>query len=129
MSKNGFRTRAVFLGIVALLILVLVFARLGSETASAESPAPPHAQPAATRASDPQQYPVMDMVADKIIQKYQTSTCEQLWVQRAQPKKKPAQQEQEILILLRNDQQMRTAFINKIAPPIADKMFDCRMIP
>jgi hypothetical protein len=31
------------------------------------------------KASPPQQYPIMDNVADKIIQKYQTSTCEQLW--------------------------------------------------
>jgi len=26
-----------------------------------------------------QQYPIMDMVADKVIQKYQQSTCQQLW--------------------------------------------------
>jgi len=127
MSKNGFRTNAVLLGIAALL--VLVFARPGSQAASAALPALPHSQPAAAGAPDPQQYPVMDMIADKIIQKYQTSTCEQLWIQRAQPKKKPSQQEQEILILLRNDAQMRGAFINKIAPPIANKMFDCGMIP
>jgi hypothetical protein len=25
------------------------------------------------------QFPIMDQVADKVIQKYQTSTCEQLW--------------------------------------------------
>lgn len=75
------------------------------------------------------QYPIMDMIGDRIIQKYQTSTCEQLWQQKVQPKKKPSQQEQEMITLLRNDPQMRAAFINKIAPPIANKMFDCGMIP
>jgi hypothetical protein len=25
------------------------------------------------------QYPIMDRVANKVVQKYQTSTCEQLW--------------------------------------------------
>ena len=29
------------------------------------------------------QYPIMDMVADKVIQKYQTSTCQQLWEEKA----------------------------------------------
>ena len=32
------------------------------------------------------QYPIMDRVADKVIQKYQSSTCEQLWQQKGQPK-------------------------------------------
>jgi hypothetical protein len=73
-----------------------------------------------------QQYPIMDMVADKVIQKYQHSTCEQLWKQKG---KKKGPREQEALRLLRNDPQMRQAFINKVAAPIANKMFECGMIP
>jgi hypothetical protein len=72
------------------------------------------------------QYPVLDMVADKVVQKYQQSTCEQLWEARGKPK---SQQEQEIIGLLRNDPQMRTAFINRVAAPVANKMFECGMIP
>jgi hypothetical protein len=30
---------------------------------------------------------------------------------------------------LKGDPQMRAAFINQIAPPIANQMFDCGMIP
>ncbi|MGA3317986.1 MAG: hypothetical protein ABSC64_16290 [Candidatus Korobacteraceae bacterium] len=75
-----------------------------------------------------QQYPVMDMIANKLIQKYQTSTCEQLWEQKAK-KAPPSQQEQQAIQMLKSDPQMRAAFINKIAPPIANKMFDCGMIP
>ena len=73
-----------------------------------------------------QQYPVMEKLAQKVVQKYQQSSCEQLWEQKG--KAKP-EREQEIIQLLRNDPQMRTAFINKVAAPIANKMFDCGMIP
>ena len=72
------------------------------------------------------QFPILDMIAEKVVQKYQTSTCEQLWEQRGKPK---SAQEQEVLQMLRNDAQMRTAFINKVAAPVASKMFDCGMIP
>jgi len=36
-----------------------------------------------------QEFPIMDKIADKVIQKYQTSTCEQLWQERAQKGKAP----------------------------------------
>ena len=77
-----------------------------------------------------QQFPIMDKIADKVIQKYQTSTCEQLWQERAQKDKAPKpQMEQEALQMLKSDPQMRSAFINKVAAPIANKMFECGMIP
>jgi hypothetical protein len=72
------------------------------------------------------QLPVLDLVADKVMQKYQQSTCEQLWEARGKPK---SAQEQEIVQLLRTDPTMRAAFINKIAAPVANKMFECGMIP
>jgi len=75
-----------------------------------------------------QQYTIMDMIANKVIQKYQTSTCEQLWEKKAQ-KAPPSQQEQQGIQMLKSDPQMRQAFINKIAAPVANKMFDCGMIP
>jgi hypothetical protein len=80
------------------------------------------------RAHPPQQYPIMDKVADKIILKYQQSTCEQLWAKKSE-KAPPTPEEQKAIIFLKNDPQMRAAFINKIAPPIANKMLDCGMIP
>jgi hypothetical protein len=36
-----------------------------------------------------QGFPILDRIADKVIQKYQRSTCEQLWEQRAQKGKAP----------------------------------------
>lgn len=76
----------------------------------------------------PQQYPVMDKVADKIILKYQSSSCEQLWMKKSE-KAPPTAEEQKAVAFLKSDPQMRAAFINKIAPPIANKMFDCGIVP
>lgn len=75
-----------------------------------------------------QQYPVMDKVADKVIAKYQGSTCEELWQKKAS-KAPPSAEEQKVISFLKSDPQMRQAFIAKVAAPIANKMFDCGMIP
>jgi hypothetical protein len=72
------------------------------------------------------QYPILDKVANKVIQKYQNSSCEQLWQERGQPK---SQREQEAVNFLRSDPQMRQMFIDRVAAPIANKMFECGMIP
>ncbi|MGE5714701.1 MAG: hypothetical protein ACM32F_12585 [Betaproteobacteria bacterium] len=76
------------------------------------------------------QFPVMDKVAEKVIQKYQTSTCEQLWQEKAQGQGKPKpEMEQRVVKLLKEDPQMRQAFFNKVSAPIVNKMFECGMIP
>jgi hypothetical protein len=74
------------------------------------------------------QYPVLDQVANKVIQKYQTATCQQLWAERAQ-KAPPTPAEAKAIQFLHSDPQMRTLFLNKVAAPIANKMFECGMIP
>ena len=72
------------------------------------------------------QGPLFDMVVNKVIQKYQSSSCEQLWQQRGQP---AGAEEQRVMGLLKNDPQMRQAFFNQIAGPVMNKMFECGMIP
>ena len=72
------------------------------------------------------QYPILDMVAQHVIEKYQQSTCEQLWEKKGQPK---SPREQEAIQMLRSNPQMAAAFINQVAAPIANKMFQCGMIP
>jgi len=69
---------------------------------------------------------IMDMVANKVIGKYQSASCEQLWQQKGEPK---SQEEQRAVEFLKSDPQARTAFLNKIAGPIVNKMFECGMIP
>jgi hypothetical protein len=73
-----------------------------------------------------QDTPILDMVANKVIAKYENATCEQLWEQKGQPK---SPEQQEVIQKLQSDPEMRTAFIDKIAAPIANKMFSCGMIP
>ena len=76
------------------------------------------------------QFPIMEKVADKVIQKYQTSTCEQLWQEKAQGQGKPKpEMEQRAIQALKGDPQMRQAFFSKVSGPIVNKMFECGMIP
>src|SRR5271167_11819 len=96
-------------------LVLLSLLALGAYSKKAQAQAPP-------------QYPILDMIANKVIQKYQTSTCEQLWIKKSQ-KAPPSAEEQKIIGFLKNDPQMRTVFINKIAGPVANKMFECGMIP
>ena len=76
------------------------------------------------------QFPIMDQVAAKLIQKYQTATCEQLWQEKTQNQGKPkSPEEQRAIQFLRSDPQMQAAFFSKVATPIVTKMFECGMIP
>jgi hypothetical protein len=72
------------------------------------------------------QYPMLDTVAQKVIEKYTTSTCEELWEARGKPK---SQEEQNLIQILKNDQQMRQAFLDEVAGSIANRMFECGMLP
>jgi len=69
---------------------------------------------------------LLDAAADKVIKKYQAATCDEL---KAQKKEPPSDKEKEAIEYLRNDSQARIFFINKIAAPVLNKMFDCGMIP
>ncbi len=69
---------------------------------------------------------LLDAAADKVIKKYQAATCDEL---KAQKKEPPSDKEKEAIEFLRNDSQARISFINKIAAPVLNKMFDCGTIP
>jgi hypothetical protein len=75
------------------------------------------------------QFPIMDKIADKVVAKYTSTPCEQLWQKKQAPPQPPSPQEQKAIQFLKTDPQMRAAFINRVAPPIANKMFDCGLIP
>jgi hypothetical protein len=69
---------------------------------------------------------LVDAAADKVIKKYQAATCDQLKVQKSEP---PTEKEKIALNLLRDDPKARVAFVNQIAAPVLNKMFECSMIP
>ena len=108
---NQYNRWIVTVSLFAVLVLALTLVR------------PSHAK---AQAQD--QHPILDKVASKVIEKYQTSTCEQLWVQKSK-KAPPSAEEQKAIAFLKGNPQMRTLFIDKVAAPIANKMFECGMIP
>ena len=76
------------------------------------------------------QYPVMEKVAAKVVQKYQGTPCQQLVAEHGQkPTGQREQVEERAIQMLHQDPQMRQAFLNRVAGPIANKMFECGMIP
>ena len=77
-----------------------------------------------------QQYPMLDQLAGRIVNKYQTSSCQQLAAERAHPRSGQRQgMEERFVRLLHEDPNMRQEFINRVAAPIANKLFECGMIP
>jgi hypothetical protein len=68
---------------------------------------------------------LVDAMAEKVIKKYQAASCDQLKA-KAEP---PSEKEKIALDLLRDDPKARVAFVNQIAGPVLNKMFECSMIP
>ena len=69
---------------------------------------------------------LVDTAADKVIKKFEAATCDQLKAQKGEP---PSEKEKIALDLLRDDPKARVAFIDKIAAPVLNKMFECSIIP
>ena len=76
------------------------------------------------------QYPIIDKLADKVIAKYQNSSCAQLAAEKGQkPTGEKAVAEQHAIAYLHQNPQAAQHFISRVASPIANKMFACGMIP
>jgi hypothetical protein len=75
-------------------------------------------------------YPVVDQAADKVIQKHQTSRCEQLQQDRAESAgKSQSASGQRATQMLHDDAAMRTEFFNESPASLVSEPFDCGMIP
>jgi ABC-type Fe2+-enterobactin transport system substrate-binding protein len=112
MTNSG-KVRLTITAFVRTAVLASALCSLGAAWASAQS-----------------QYPIMDRIAAKVVEKYQNSSCQQLAAERGQPPSgQRAQMEQRAIQMLRQNPQMREAFINRVVAPIANKMFECGMIP
>ncbi|QPF88649.1 hypothetical protein [Bradyrhizobium commune] len=70
--------------------------------------------------------PMLEMVAGMVIQKYKSSGCDDLKAKKGEP---PAEIVAAAVGFLRSNPSLRVKFINKVAAPVANKMFDCGMIP
>jgi len=69
---------------------------------------------------------LVDTTADRVIKKFEAATCDQLKAQKNEP---PSEKEKIALDLLRDDPKARVDFIDKIAAPVLNKMFECSLIP
>ena len=69
---------------------------------------------------------LVDTAADRVIKKFEAATCDQLKAQKNEP---PSEKEKIALDLLRDDPKARVDFIDKIAAPVLNKMFECSIIP
>lgn len=75
-------------------------------------------------------YPIADKIADKVIQKYQTSSCQQLQLEKQQPPSARKEvMEQKAIEELKTNPELRKHFLDKIAAPVVNKMFECGMVP
>lgn len=72
------------------------------------------------------QMPIVDAAANRVVQKYQAASCEQLWQNRG---KAPSPEEERVLNFLKQDAAARQEFFSKISGPVMNKMFECGMIP
>ena len=61
-----------------------------------------------------------------MVQKYRSSSCDQL---KAMRRAGPSLREKATLAYLRNDDQARISLINKIAVPVANRIFVCGVFP
>jgi hypothetical protein len=69
---------------------------------------------------------VLDMAANEVTEKFNTATCEQLKAKKDEP---PTMVKKVALSLLHDDPAARTAFIDKVAAPVLNKMIECGMAP
>ena len=75
-------------------------------------------------------YPVMEKIAQRVVQNYQSTSCEDLQRQKSKgPKGQEAEIREAAIRQLQNDPEMRKEFINLVAAPIANKLFECGMVP
>jgi len=76
------------------------------------------------------QYPMVDAIANKLVQKYQNASCQQLWQEKQANQGKPkGEMEQRAIQVLKEDAGARAEFFSKVSAPIVTKMFECGMIP
>jgi hypothetical protein len=73
-----------------------------------------------------QDYPILNMVADRVIEKYRSASCEQVWQDKEKPK---GEMEKNLIHMLKENPQMRQVFIDKVAATVANKMFECGLVP
>jgi len=75
-------------------------------------------------------YPLIDKLAAQVVSHYENSSCQQIAAKKQQPPSaQQAQAEQKAVQYLHQNPQAAQYFIGKVATPIANKLFQCGIIP
>ncbi|MDJ1184274.1 hypothetical protein [Roseofilum casamattae] len=81
----------------------------------------------------PSQEMLMDVATNLVTQKFVNSSCEDLAQMKstnpAEASGPQAKLQEKAVEMLRNNPQVREEFINRVAPQIANRMFECELIP
>ena len=73
---------------------------------------------------------MIDKVSAKVIAHYENSSCQELAAEKQQPAAgSKGLERQRAIQYLRQNPQAAEYFINKVAAPITNKLFECGMIP
>lgn len=77
---------------------------------------------------------LLDTAANLVINKYQNSSCEEVAAMQPQSEQQAKEGAEaavraKAIEMLQNDPEMREKFINRVAGPIANRMFECNLIP
>jgi hypothetical protein len=75
------------------------------------------------------QHPMVQAVAQHVVQKYQKSSCQEIAMERSRPPEAHTDMEKRAVEILRTNPDIRVEFINLVAAPIANKLFECGMLP
>ena len=106
-------------------------------------PQPPKSPPPTQKPSQKPSIPpipdpdaLLDIAANLVIKKYQSTSCAELAKMKPQANRSASTAgtpeaviQGKAIEMLRNNPEMRKKFINRVAGPIANKMFDCKVIP
>lgn len=81
---------------------------------------------------------LLDVAANLAIAKYEKASCEEVAQMQPKSKSTPGSQadagkeaalQAKAIEMLQNNPEMRQKFIDRVAGPIANKMFECNLIP
>jgi hypothetical protein len=69
-------------------------------------------------------YSEMGRVAQQVIEKYEHASCREIAATRSET----AASQQSVIGMLHGDADMRRKFLNRVATPVAKKLFECGLI-
>lgn len=130
-----------FLSILTAIIIVIGIGGKAFLQPLPPIPPPPQNSPLpiqqpSDKVTTPNPQTLLDTAANLAISKYQNASCEDL--SKMQPRAKnsastgdnpQAAIQAKAIEFLRQNPEIRKEFINRVAPVIANKMFDCKIIP